>query len=121
MSLKRFTLRLDEKDIQIIDKLANEQNSSRADIIRNSLHQKAITTDALHQVTTLSVNAFMVSSLHNKQNKLQQSQSSPSHQISSKKLRSILNTYDDYYTSLYFDRLDPQPQNEQQLLQRLDR
>ena len=52
MSLKRFTLRLDEKDIEIIDKLANEQNCSRADIIRNSLHQKSITTDALHQVTT---------------------------------------------------------------------
>ena len=51
MSLRRFTLRLDEKDIEIIDKLADEQNSTRADIIRNSLHQKAITTDALHQVT----------------------------------------------------------------------
>ena len=51
MSLKRFTLRLDEKDIEIIDKLANEQNSSRADVIRNSLHQKAITTEALHQGT----------------------------------------------------------------------
>ena len=52
MSLKRFTLRLDEKDIEIIDKLASEQNASRADIIRNSLQQKAITTDALHKVTT---------------------------------------------------------------------
>jgi len=52
MSLKRFTLRLDEQDIEIIDKLANEQNTTRADIIRNSLHQKAITTDALHKVTT---------------------------------------------------------------------
>ncbi len=52
MSLKRFTLRLDEKDIEIIDKLAKEQNASRADIIRNSLQQKAITTDALHKVTT---------------------------------------------------------------------
>jgi len=52
MSLKRFTLRLDEKDIQIIDKLAEEQNTTRANIIRNSLQQKAITTDALHQVTT---------------------------------------------------------------------
>ena len=52
MSLRRFTLRLDEKDIEIIDRLADEQNSTRADIIRNSLHQKAITTDALHQVTT---------------------------------------------------------------------
>mgnify|MGYP005712210881 CR=1 FL=1 len=52
MSLKRFILRLDEKDIEIIDKLAKEQNASRADIIRNSLQQKAITTDALHKVTT---------------------------------------------------------------------
>jgi len=52
MSLRRFTLRLDEQDIEIIDKLANEQNSSRADIIRNSLQHSAITTDALHQVTT---------------------------------------------------------------------
>ena len=52
MSLKKTTLRLDEKDIQIIDKLAAEQNTTRANIIRNSLHQKAITTDALHQVTT---------------------------------------------------------------------
>jgi len=52
MSLKRFTLRLDEQDIQIIDKLATEQNTTRANIIRNSLQQKAITTDALHQVTT---------------------------------------------------------------------
>lgn len=51
MSLRRFTLRLDEKDIEIIDKLAEEQNSSRADIIRSSLQQKAITTDALHKVT----------------------------------------------------------------------
>lgn len=51
MSLKRFTLRLDEKDIEIIDKLAEQQNKSRADIIRNSLKQNAITTDALHQVT----------------------------------------------------------------------
>lgn len=52
MSLKKFTLRLDEEDIEIIDQLAKEQNSSRADIIRNSLHQRAITTDSLHQVTT---------------------------------------------------------------------
>lgn len=52
MSLRRFTLRLDEKDIEIIDKLAEEQNSSRADIIRSSLQQKAITTDALHKVTS---------------------------------------------------------------------
>lgn len=52
MSLKKITLRLDEKDIQTIDKLATEQNTTRANIIRNSLHQKAITTDALHQVTT---------------------------------------------------------------------
>jgi hypothetical protein len=52
MSLRRFTLRLDEKDIEIIDKLANEQNTTRADIIRNSLQQKAITTDSLHKVTT---------------------------------------------------------------------
>jgi len=51
MSLKRFTLRLDQKDIEIIDKLADEQNTSRAEIIRNSLHQNAITTDSLHQVT----------------------------------------------------------------------
>ncbi len=51
MSLKRFTLRLEEKDIEIIDKLSNEQNSSRADVIRNSLHQKAITSLPLHQVT----------------------------------------------------------------------
>ena len=52
MSLKKITLRLDEKDIQTIDKVATEQNTTRANIIRNSLHQKAITTDALHQVTT---------------------------------------------------------------------
>lgn len=52
MSLKKFTMRLDEKDIAIIDKLAAEQNTTRADIIRHSLHQKAITTEALHQVTT---------------------------------------------------------------------
>lgn len=52
MSLRRFTLRLDEKDIEIIDQLAEEQNTTRADIIRNSLHQRAITTDSLHQVTT---------------------------------------------------------------------
>ena len=52
MSLKKITLRLDEKDIQTIDKVATKQNTTRANIIRNSLHQKAITTDALHQVTT---------------------------------------------------------------------
>ena len=52
MSLKKITLRLDEKDIQTIDKVATEQNTTRANIIRNSLHQKAITTDALHKVTT---------------------------------------------------------------------
>ena len=52
MSLKRFTLRLDKQDIEIIDRLANERNTSRADVIRNSLHQKAITTDSLHKVTT---------------------------------------------------------------------
>jgi len=52
MSLKKITLRLDEKDIQTIDKVATQQNTTRANIIRNSLHQKAITTDALHQVTT---------------------------------------------------------------------
>ena len=52
MSLKKITLRLDEKDIQTIDKVATEQNTTRANIIRNALHQKAITTDALHQVTT---------------------------------------------------------------------
>ena len=52
MSLKKITLRLDEKDIQNIDKLAAEQNTTRVNIIRNSLQQKAITTDALHQVTT---------------------------------------------------------------------
>jgi len=52
MSLKKITLRLDEKDIQTIDKVASQQNTTRANIIRNSLHQKAITTDALHQVTT---------------------------------------------------------------------
>jgi len=47
-----------------------------------------------------------------------QSQSSPSRRISNKKLRSILATYDDFYTALYHDRLNPQPQNEQQLLSR---
>ena len=44
-------MRLDEKDIEIIDQLAQEQNTTRADIIRNSLKQNAITTDSLHQVT----------------------------------------------------------------------
>jgi hypothetical protein len=52
MSLKRFTLRLDKQDIEIIDRLANERNTSRADVIRNSLQQQAITTDSLHKVTT---------------------------------------------------------------------
>lgn len=32
----------------------------------------------------------------------------------------ILAIYDDFYSSLYFDRLNPRPQDEQQLFQRLD-
>ena len=32
MSLKKITLRLDEKDIQTIDKVATEQNTTRANI-----------------------------------------------------------------------------------------
>lgn len=52
MSLKRFTLRLDEKDIEIIDRLAKEKNTTRADVIRHSLKQNSITTDSLHKVTT---------------------------------------------------------------------
>ena len=31
-----------------------------------------------------------------------------------------INTYDDFYTALYHDRLNPQPQNEQQLLSPTD-
>lgn len=37
-----------------------------------------------------------------------------------KKLRSILATFDDYYTALYHDRNNPQQPDEHQLLQRLD-
>lgn len=37
-----------------------------------------------------------------------------------KKLRSILATYDDYYTALYHDRNNPQQPDEYQLLQGSD-
>tara|TARA_B100001939_G_C16457292_1_gene411536 strand:+ start:221 stop:484 length:264 start_codon:yes stop_codon:yes gene_type:complete len=52
MPLKKISLRLDENDLEHIDKLASEQNTTRANIIRHSLQQKSITPDALHQVTT---------------------------------------------------------------------
>jgi len=42
---------------------------------------------------------------------LQRSLFAPS-PVKQSRLGSILATYDDYYTSLYFDRLNPQPQNE---------
>lgn len=40
--------------------------------------------------------------------------------MNQKKLRSILNTFDDYYTALYHDRNNPQKPDEHQLLQRSD-
>lgn len=52
MSLKKISLRLDPQDIEALDRLAEQQNTTRADIIRNSISQNFVSNDALYQVTT---------------------------------------------------------------------
>ena len=42
MPLKKITINLEEQDIKALDRLAEQQNTTRVDIIRNSIAQNGI-------------------------------------------------------------------------------
>jgi hypothetical protein len=48
--MKEIKVRLPEADIQLLDKIATENNTTRAEIIRSNIANHGISTDALHRV-----------------------------------------------------------------------
>ncbi len=50
--MREIKLRLEESDLQFLDKLASENKTTRADIIRRHLHVAGLSSTTLHSITT---------------------------------------------------------------------
>jgi hypothetical protein len=48
--MKEIKIRLLESDIQLLDQIATENNTTRAEIIRNNIADHGLSTDSLHRV-----------------------------------------------------------------------
>ena len=48
--MKEIKLSLPEPDIQLLDQIARENNTSRAEIIRSNIANHGLSTDSLHRV-----------------------------------------------------------------------
>ena len=50
--MREIKVRLKESDLQFLDNIAKQNNTTRADIIRAHLHHHGLSTDALHTVAS---------------------------------------------------------------------
>tara|TARA_S200002703_G_scaffold121518_1_gene107385 strand:+ start:207 stop:449 length:243 start_codon:yes stop_codon:yes gene_type:complete len=50
--MREVKVRFSESDLEILDNLAKENNTTRADIIRSKVHSSGIGSTALHSVST---------------------------------------------------------------------
>jgi metal-responsive CopG/Arc/MetJ family transcriptional regulator len=48
--MKEIKVSLPESDIKLLDQIAKEKNTSRAEIIRNNIADHGLTSDSLHRV-----------------------------------------------------------------------
>jgi metal-responsive CopG/Arc/MetJ family transcriptional regulator len=48
--MKEVKVSLPESDIQLLDQIAKEKNTSRAEIIRSNIANHGLSTDSLHRV-----------------------------------------------------------------------
>jgi hypothetical protein len=49
--MKEIKVSFPESDIQLLDQIAKENNTSRAEIIRSNIASHGLSTDSLHRVT----------------------------------------------------------------------
>ena len=50
--MREIKVRLEESDLQFLDTIAKQNNTTRADIIRAHLHHHGLSTTALHTVAS---------------------------------------------------------------------
>ena len=50
--MREVKVRFSESDLQLLDNLAKENNTTRANIIRSKVHNSGISSTALHTVST---------------------------------------------------------------------